>query len=126
MKEKVLCVAGAVVVLLGIAAGVIFGSDAPTRATLTDMGGGQVRFEGQASFELNPFTGSMEMVPLYRQKDIDVVIHGDVNLYGTIYHEGDRLTAEDEKLVRQSWFRARRNDLRYWAYQARKKITGKS
>jgi hypothetical protein len=125
MKGKILCAVGAVVVLLGIVAGVIFGSDAPTRVTLTDMGGGQVRFEGQASFEFNPFTGGVEMVPLYRQKNIDVVIHGDINLYGTIYHEGDRLTAADEKLVHQNWLQARRNDLRYWAYHARKKITGK-
>jgi hypothetical protein len=125
MKEKVLCAVGAVVAVLVIAVAVIFGSDNPQRVTLTDVGGGQVRFEGQASFEFDPFAGGMRMVPLYKQKNIDITIHGDVNLYGTIYHEGDRLTSDDEKLVPQSWLQARRNDVRYWAYNVRKKFKGK-
>ena len=72
-----------------------------------------------------PRTGKFEPTPLYNQKGIDIVIHGDARLYGAVCHEGDRLTSEDGKLVHQSWFRARRNDLRYWAYRAKKKLTGK-
>ena len=127
MKEKILCAVGAAVVLLGIAAGVIFGSDTPNRWVLTDAGGGTVNVSatGSVTIEQNPRTGRFEPIPLYNQNGVDIVIHGDAHLYGVVYHEGDRLTAEDGKLVHQSWLQARRNDLRYWASLAKKKLTGK-
>jgi len=127
MKDKVLCAIGAAVVLLGIGAGVIFGSDAPNRWILTDAGGGSVNVSatGAVTFERNPVTGRFEPTPLYNQNGVDIVIHGDAHLYGVVYHEGARLTAEDGKLVHQSWFQARRNDLRYWAYKAQRKLKGK-
>ena len=128
MKGKVLCAIGAVMVVLGIAAAVVFGSDPPRRVTLTDIPG-TGNFKATANFALDfqvdPSTGSV--VPLWRQKDIDVVIDGDINLEGTLlYHDGDRLTSQDGKLVHQSWYQIARNDIRYWAYRARKKITGKN
>ena len=121
---KVLCAVSAVLVLLAIAAGVTFGSDAPRRVTVT-AAGEYVRFSGWGKFERNPFTGKLEMVPLYMLTDIDVVIHGDVTLYGTTYHEGDRLTSDDGKLVKQSLYQVARNDLRFWAYRAWKKMGGR-
>lgn len=122
MKVKVLCAIGAVVLLLGLAAGVIFGSDEPQRVTLTSPNG--VRFEGKVVVDLG-LGGQVRFMPLSQQKGVDVVIQGDVTFDGATYHDGDRLTSQDGKLVHQSWFQARRNDVRYWAYQARRKLKGK-
>jgi hypothetical protein len=61
------------------------------------------------------------MSPLYKVKDVDVVIHGDVNAYGAMYHEGDRLTSKEGKLVHQNPYQRARNDLRYWAFCVRGK-----
>ena len=55
MKQRILCAVGAAVVLLGIAAGAIFGSDTPIRWILTDAGGGSVNVSatGAVTFELD-------------------------------------------------------------------------
>jgi hypothetical protein len=123
MKEKVLCIIGAVVVLLGIASGVIFGSDEPQRVFLGGPNG--VHFEGKLGIEVDQSTLQVRLVPLAQQKGVDVVIQGDVNFAGTAYHSGNRLTSEDGKLVHQSWYQIARNDIRYWAYRAKKKLKGK-
>jgi hypothetical protein len=127
MKRKILCAIGAIVVLLGIAAAVIFGSDEPQRVTITvsRLGGGRVsidqRFQGISDFAVDPFTGKLMTTPLSRTKDIDVVIHSDadmeLNIEGALYHRGDRLTWEDGKLAPQTWLQVQRNDLRYWVYE---------
>ena len=124
-KENMLYAIGAVVILLGVGAGIIFGSDAPRRVTITGFGGGYdvINYEMTESVRTN--LGRSPYVPFSSWKDVDVVIHGDPMFEAGQYHEGDRLTSENGKLVKQSWYRIARNDVRYLAYRARKKITGK-
>jgi hypothetical protein len=112
-KQTVLCALGAAVVLLAIAAGALFGSDEPRRVTISKSSDGRFSLEA-----------SNVRFPISQQKDVDVVIGCDFTLEGTLYHDGDRLTSEDGKLVKQSWYQIARSDIRYWASRARRKVKG--
>ncbi len=99
----------AAILLAGVAM-----SKPPPRVEIRDTGNGQVSLRGQASFEHNFATGRFEMVPLTRQKGIEIVVENDLVLYGVSYRGGAHLRPDGKgNLVHQNIILSRWNDLRH-------------
>lgn len=121
MKKWIL-LAAALVLLAGAAAAYIKYAKPPFRVVLYNAGGGEVDIEvksiGDVVIELG--LQGAQIAPLWKQPAIDIIVAEDLVFRGEQYRAGDRLTSTREgELVKQPWYRAFYNDIRYYAWKVK-------